>query len=184
MQVSTFEFPGLVEITPKRFEDERGYFHETFNKGSFELYNIPTSYHQDNESMSKKGVLRGLHFQKAPYSQGKLVRVITGSVLDVVVDLRHKSPTFKRWKSFNLDGKKGNMVYVPKGFAHGFYTLEDNTIFLYKCTAPYNKAAEGGVRWDDKDLNIDWKVEGEPILAERDVNFPLLQEVLLANPTV
>jgi len=161
-----------------RFCDDRGYFHETFNKGDFELYNIPTFYHQDNESHSKKGVLRGLHFQKPPYAQGKLVRVIKGRVLDVVVDLRPKSPTFKQWKGVYLDDKIGNMIYVPKGFAHGFYTLEDDTIFLYKCTAPYNKAAEGGIRWDDKDLNIDWGITEAPIIAERDAHFPLLNEVL------
>ncbi len=157
MEFKATGFEGLFEIQPRIFEDERGYFFESFNEKLFLEHGIKDSFVQDNQSFSTKGVLRGLHLQNAPYEQGKLVRVITGKVLDVVVDVRPHSATFGQWYSVILDSKLQNLLYVPKGFAHGFVTLED-AIFSYKCTNFYNKSAEGGLLWNDPFLNIDWKI--------------------------
>jgi len=166
MKIKRFEFPDLIEIVPIRFLDSRGYFHVTYDEQAFKKAVINTHYVQDNESFSKKGVIRGLHFQKEPHGQGKLVRVISGRVQDVVVDLRKGSPTYLKWKSFIVSSKKGNLIYVPEGFAHGFLALEES-IFSYKCTKLYNKEAECGIRWDDKSLNIAWEMK--PIfVSEKD----------------
>ncbi|MCF6170320.1 MAG: dTDP-4-dehydrorhamnose 3,5-epimerase [Bacteroidales bacterium] len=165
----------LCIIKPRVFEDKRGYFFEAYNKTVFRKYGIDETFVQDNESMSGKGVLRGLHFQKPPFSQGKLVRVIQGSVLDVAVDLRKKSPTYGHWDSVVLSRENKLMYWIPPGFAHGFVTLEADTVFFYKCTNVYNKAAEGALRWNDPNLNIDWKIE-HPLLAEKDKNAPFFGE--------
>ncbi len=170
MQIRETSIQGLVEIVPRIFEDERGYFLESFNRSVFEKLNLPVDFVQDNQSFSYKGILRGLHFQNAPYAQGKLVRVTSGRALDVAVDLRPESPTFGRYEVFELNAATNTMVYIPEGFAHGFVTLED-TIFTYKCTAPYHKASESGILWNDPDLAIDWGVR-DPVVSEKDLQLP------------
>jgi dTDP-4-dehydrorhamnose 3,5-epimerase len=170
MQVRNTSIEGLVEIFPRVFEDERGFFFESYNEEVFKNAGLPTNFVQDNQSFSVKGVLRGLHFQKAPYAQGKLVRVISGRVLDVAVDLRPDSPTFGKYEVFDLQASLNNMAYVPEGFAHGFVALEDS-VFSYKCTNLYHKASESGIIWNDPDLNIDWGVAA-PIVSEKDIVLP------------
>ena len=158
---------NLFIIQPKVFEDERGYFFESFTARAFDSIGISVNFVQDNQSLSQKGVLRGLHFQAPPFAQGKLVRVIKGAVLDVVVDIRKSSSTYGKHFSVELNEKNKTMLWVPEGFAHGFSTLEDNTIFAYKCTNYYNKEAEGCLLWCDEQLNIDWKID-VPVLSEKD----------------
>lgn len=175
MQVRQTAIEGLIELIPRVFEDERGYFFESYNKPLFTSLGLPMDFVQDNQSFSVKGVLRGLHMQNEPYAQGKLVRVITGQVLDIAVDLRQDSPTFGQYETFLLDAKLANMAYIPEGFAHGFVALEDS-IFSYKCTNIYNKAAESGIVWNDPDLNINWGVEN-PIVSEKDQQLKPLREL-------
>ena len=148
----------LVIIQPKVFGDERGFFQETYNKKSFEEHGLTMEFVQDNHSKSKKGVLRGLHFQTKNV-QGKLVRVVKGSVYDVAVDLRKDSETFGQWFGVVLSEENKTMFYVPEGFAHGFLTLEDDTEFLYKCTDLYSPEYDSGILWNDKTINIDWRFE-------------------------
>lgn len=148
----------LVIIQPKVFGDERGFFQETYNKKSFEEHGLTVEFVQDNHSKSKKGVLRGLHFQTKNV-QGKLVRVVKGSVYDVAVDLRKDSETFGQWFGVVLSEENKTMFYVPEGFAHGFLTLEDDTEFLYKCTDVYSPEYDSGILWKDKTINIDWRFE-------------------------
>lgn len=176
MRIETTPIEGLLIITPNVFSDERGYFFESYNNKTFKDLGLTMNFIQDNESCSSKGVLRGLHFQKPPYSQGKLVRVIKGSVLDVAVDLRKSSKTFGKWHSVVLSGESKQMFYIPEGFAHGFITLEDNTIFSYKCTNLYNKESEGSIRWNDPDINIDWECVN-PILSDKDKKSPFLKDI-------
>ncbi|TLU99001.1 dTDP-4-dehydrorhamnose 3,5-epimerase [Dyadobacter luticola] len=170
MQIRETSIAGLVEIFPRVFEDSRGAFFESFNKQAFEKHGLPTNFVQDNQSFSIKGVVRGLHFQNAPFAQGKLVRVISGRVLDVAVDLRPDSPTFGKHEIFELRSDLNNFAYIPEGFAHGFAALEDS-IFSYKCTNVYNKEAESGLLWNDPDLGIDWQVSN-PIVSEKDEILP------------
>lgn len=170
MQVRQTAINGLFELIPRVFEDERGHFFESYNKPVFASLGLPTEFVQDNQSFSTKGVLRGLHFQNEPFAQGKLVRVVTGQVLDIAVDCRPESPTFGQYETFLLDAKLANMAWIPEGFAHGFVALEDS-IFNYKCTNVYNKQAEGGIRWDDPDLNINWGV-ANPNVSEKDLILP------------
>ncbi len=158
---------GLIVIQPQVFEDSRGYFYESYNKSTYKSLGIDVEFVQDNQSLSNKGVLRGLHFQNPPFEQGKLVRVIKGAVLDVTVDIRKNSPTYGKHYSIELTEKNKTVLYVPPGFAHGFVTLEDHTIFFYKCTNYYNKLSEGAVLWNDQDLAIDWKI-ADPQLSEKD----------------
>lgn len=158
----------LLVIKPNVFEDTRGYFYESYNKNSFEEKGLNLHFVQDNQSLSHKGVLRGLHFQNPPFAQGKLVRVITGAVLDVVVDIRKKSATYGKHYSVELTEENKLMFYIPEGFAHGFLTLRDNTIFSYKCTNFYNKASEDTILWNDKDLGINWGVD-LPIMSAKDL---------------
>ncbi len=158
----------LLILSPPVFADNRGYFLESYNKKALSS-KLNLEFVQDNESMSQKGVLRGLHFQKPPYAQGKLVRVITGSVLDVVVDLRKESPTYGNHFKHILSAENKTQLYVPKGFAHGFLVLEDNTIFSYKCTDYYYKESEFSLLWNDTTLNINWEIEN-PIISEKDKN--------------
>ncbi len=176
MEVVETGINDLLLIKPKVFEDDRGYFFESFNDEKFRDFGINETFVQDNESRSMKHVLRGLHFQKPPYAQGKLVRVVRGSVLDVAVDLRKGSPTFGQWRSITLTGKDKWMLWIPIGFAHGFVTLEDDTVFFYKCTNLYNKDSEGTIRWDDPDLAIDWGEIINPVLSEKDVAAPLFRD--------
>lgn len=171
MVIERTPLEGLLIIKPDVFEDERGYFFESFNEEKFRTAGLNIAFRQDNESKSKNGVLRGLHFQAPPFEQGKLVRVIRGSVLDVAVDIRRHSPTYGRWESIVLSGKNKWMYWVPPGFAHGFVTLEDNTVFFYKCTNVYNKASEGSVRWNDPLLNIDWGISN-PVISDKDKLAP------------
>ena len=159
--------PGLYEIEPRVFEDARGYFYESYSKAVFQQHGIDVNFVQDNQSMSQKGVVRGLHFQAPPHAQGKLVRVINGSVLDVVLDIRKGSPTFGQTHSVLLTEKNKTMFWIPAGFAHGFSNLENNTVFAYKCTEVYNKRSEGCVLWNDKDLGIDWGVS-DALVSDKD----------------
>jgi dTDP-4-dehydrorhamnose 3,5-epimerase len=175
MEFKETKIKGLFEITPRVFNDDRGYFYETFKDSLFKQHGISGDFVQDNQSFSTKGVLRGLHFQKAPFAQGKLVRVISGSVIDIAVDIRPNSPTFGQYESFLLTGENKKMVYVPEGFAHGFVTLED-AIFTYKCTNVYDKASESGIIYNDPELNIDWGVES-PLVSEKDLELPTLAQI-------
>ncbi|NJK84377.1 MAG: dTDP-4-dehydrorhamnose 3,5-epimerase [Saprospiraceae bacterium] len=165
---------GVFEIMPRIFEDERGIFFEAFQAEVFAAHGIQENFVQDNQSFSYKGVLRGLHLQKAPDAQAKLVCVMQGSVLDVVVDVRPGSPTFGQYDIFHLDTHKHNRVFVPAGLAHGFITLED-AIFTYKCGAYYNKAAESGILWNDPTLRIDWG-NPQPIVSAKDQLLPTFEQ--------
>jgi len=175
MQIRETSIAGLVEIFPRVFQDDRGFFFESYNEEIFKKLGLPTNFVQDNQSFSIKGVVRGLHFQNAPFAQGKLVRVISGRVLDVAVDIRPDSPTFGKHEVFELRSDTNNMAYVPEGFAHGFVALEDS-VFSYKCTNVYNKGAESGLLWNDPDLGIDWGVEN-PIVSEKDVILPTFKSL-------
>jgi dTDP-4-dehydrorhamnose 3,5-epimerase len=171
MEIIKTELEGLLIIKPDVFEDERGYFFESYNREKFKNAGIDLNFVQDNESKSKKGVVRGLHLQAPPFEQGKLVRVMRGSVLDVAVDIRKNSPTFGKWASIRLSGNNKWMYWIPPGFAHGFATLEDETIFFYKCTNVYNKESESYFLWNDPDVNIDWGIN-DPVVSERDRMAP------------
>jgi dTDP-4-dehydrorhamnose 3,5-epimerase len=171
MEIIKTPLEGLLIVKPDVFEDERGYFFESYNYDKFLGIGLNLKFMQDNESKSKKGVLRGLHFQAPPFAQGKLVRVMRGSVLDVAVDIRRDSPTYGKWESIVLSGQNKWMYWIPAGFAHGFVTLEDDTIFFYKCTNVYNKASEGSVRWNDPVLNINWGLS-DPIISDKDKVAP------------
>lgn len=176
MKVFETKIPGLLEIEPAIFGDERGYFYESYNRQKFHDAGITDDFVQDNQSKSGAGVLRGLHFQNPPYEQGKLVRVIHGSVLDVAVDIRQNSPTYGEHHKVMLSGDNKKIFWIPPGFAHGFVTLEDDTIFAYKCTGFYNKESEGSVHWNDPDLNIDWGVSN-PSLSEKDIEAPVFADL-------
>ena len=169
MKIIKTEIEGLLIIEPRVFEDERGYFFESWSKDAFENAGLDINFVQDNQSFSSKGVVRGLHFQNPPFAQGKLVRVLKGSVLDVAVDIRENSPTYGKYFSIHLSEENKTMFWIPPGFAHGFSTLEDNTIFSYKCSGVYNKESEGSLLWNDTDLNINWKIDN-PIISEKDQN--------------
>lgn len=157
MEVIKTPIEGLLELQPRIFEDNRGSFFESFNEAQFnKLTGKTIHFVQDNQSISKKGVLRGLHFQQPPMAQGKLVRVVAGSALDVAVDLRKDSSTYGKYHAVLLEGTKNNMFWIPEGFAHGFLSLEENTVFSYKCTNYYAPDCEATIMWNDQDLNIDW----------------------------
>lgn len=165
---------GPLIIKPKVFADSRGYFFESYSAKLFTESGIDANFVQDNQSLSQKGTVRGLHFQANPYAQGKLVRVVQGSVLDVAVDIRKGSPTYGQHFDIELSADNKIMFWVPPGFAHGFSTLEDNTIFLYKVSNLYNKASEGGIHWNDATLNINWRVD-EAIVSDKDQLLPMLE---------
>ena len=167
MEITKTQFEGLLVIQPKVFRDNRGYFFESYKKNTFSEIGIKMDFVQDNESLSQKNVLRGLHFQNHPFAQSKLVRVIKGSVLDIVVDIRKKSPAYGKSFSLELTEENKTMLYIPIGFAHGFVTLEDETIFSYKCSEVFNKESEDCILWNDSDLKIDWRISN-PILSEKD----------------
>ncbi len=164
---------GLLVITPSVFGDHRGYFMESYNETQFAAAGITAHFVQDNQSMSGKNILRGLHFQAPPYAQGKLVRVIKGAVLDVALDIRKSSVTYGQHLAIELNEDNKTMLWIPPGFAHGFLTLKDETIFAYKCTDLYNKESEGGIIWNDPALAIDWGTES-PILSQKDEILPTL----------
>lgn len=166
MIIEKTNIKDLILITPNVFKDDRGYFMESFNQKKLASV-IKNNFVQDNESLSQKGVLRGLHFQLPPYPQAKLIRVIKGSIMDVAVDLRKDSETFGQHVKYVLSGKNKKQLFVPEGFAHGFYCLENNTLINYKCSNFYHSDYEASILWNDKDLNIDWGIEN-PILSEKD----------------
>ncbi len=177
MEVSSTFIDGLLVLKPTIFKDDRGHFFESYNIQTAKNVGIGYSFLQDNESCSSKGVLRGLHFQAPPFAQGKLVRVITGSVLDVAVDIRKNSPTYGKHYSILLSGENKWMFWIPPGFAHGFIALEDDTIFSYKCTEVYNKASEGCLIFNDPDLAIDWGVTS-PNVSEKDIQGSLFKNFI------
>lgn len=166
VDVIKLSIDGLLEVRPRVFGDQRGYFVETYSERDFASAGIAVRFVQDNESRSRRGVLRGLHFQKR-HPQGKLVRVIEGEVFDVAVDLRSGSPTFGRWEGLRLSGELKNQFFIPPGFAHGFLVLSDEAVFAYKCTDFYHPEDEDGIRWDDPGLGIVWPIDEigeEPLL--------------------
>lgn len=168
---------NVYVISPFIFKDERGTFREMFNeKESINIPGPPTAYVQDNVAVSRKNVLRGLHFQKAPHSQGKLVTCLHGKIWDVFVDLRPDSLYYKQWMSIELVDDAGTLLYVPPGFAHGYLTLTSKAVVLYKCTEYYHPECESGIRWDDPDLNIPWKFS-DVIISEKDEQLPFLKEI-------
>lgn len=171
----SLEIPGVVLVEPRVFPDKRGFFMETYKMPDFVAAGITGSFVQDNHSRSTKGVLRGLHYQNPPFAQGKLVRAIMGEIFDVAVDIRKGSPTYGRWVSAILSEENKKMLYVPEGFAHSFCVLSDVVDVLYKTTNFYSAESEGGIIWNDKDLNIEWPVK-EPILSEKDKEWPTLRE--------
>ncbi len=173
MKIIETSIKGLVELQPRLFSDDRGYFFESFNEKTFESMGLAHHFVQDNQSFSKKGVLRGLHLQLPPYAQGKLVRVISGKAYDIAVDLRPESETYGQSYGCMLDGELQNMFYIPEGFAHGFVALED-TVFFYKCTNIYHQGSEAGIIWNDEELNIDWGIQ-QPLLSEKDLELPTLK---------
>ena len=177
MNIIETNLSGLLLIEPKVFEDSRGYFLESYNSETFKNSGIDTIFVQDNQSFSSKGTLRGLHFQNVPYAQVKLVRVITGSIIDVAVDVRKGSKTYGEYYSVKLSGENKKTLYIPDGFAHGFLTLEDNTIVQYKCSNVYNKESEGGIMWNDPDININWGLMDEPIISDKDKNNILFKDL-------
>ena len=169
---------GLVIIEPRAFPDERGFFMESYKQSDFEKAGIFGPFVKDNLSRAKKDVLRGLHFQRAPYAQGKLVRVSRGRAWDVAVDLRAGSPSFGKYYALELSEENRRLFWIPEGFAHGFLALEEDTELQYKCTAEYHAASDGGVRWDDPDLAIAWPDIGmAPIVSAKDAALPLLREL-------
>ena len=178
MNVVQTEIPGVVIIEPRVFEDARGYFFESFSQREFDSQVREARFVQDNESKSSYGVLRGLHFQKPPHAQSKLVRVVKGAVLDVAVDIRKGSPTFGKHVAVELSAENHRQLFIPRGFAHGFVVLTDEVIFQYKCDNYYSPQSEGAVRWDDPDLSIDWRIPAEDVvLSEKDRAHPALKDL-------
>jgi dTDP-4-dehydrorhamnose 3,5-epimerase len=177
MEIIETPIKDLLIIKPRIFKDDRGYFYESWNKKTFEAAGISADFVQDNESQSSYGVVRGLHYQLSPYSQAKLVRVLSGSVLDVAVDLRKNSPTFGQWYSVELTAVNKHMFFVPRGFAHGFAVLSDKATFAYKCDNSYNPESERGINPFDESLNIDWEIDKEKaILSQKDKIAPIFSK--------
>lgn len=178
---STFkrlEIDGLILVEPRSFHDERGFFLESFKESEFAAAGITKRFVQDNHSLSVKNVIRGLHYQKEPRAQGKLVRVIKGRVWDVAVDIRPGSTSYGKWLGVELSEENHLMLYIPPGFAHGFASLSNEVHLLYKCTQEYDPALDAGIRWDDPDLAIQWPV-GNPLLSPKDRILPLLKDVIV-----
>ncbi len=168
---------GLIVLTPRIFTDNRGYFFESYNKRVWQEAGVTADFVQDNESYSSQNTLRGLHFQKPPFAQAKLVRVLEGAVWDVAVDLRAGSPTFGQWFGVELSAENKKQFFIPRGFAHGFSVLTPTAKFAYKCDNFYNKESEGAVRFDDPELNIDWKIDlTKAVLSEKDLKNPLFNQ--------
>lgn len=177
MEIKKTRIPGVVIIEPRLFKDDRGYFFESFSERDFNTQVREIHFVQDNESKSSYGVLRGLHFQKPPYAQSKLVRVIKGAVLDVAVDIRKGSPTFGQHIAVELTEENHRQFFIPRGFAHGFSVLTDEVIFQYKCDNFYAPQSEGALAWDDPELGIDWKIPTDKvILSEKDKHHPQLKD--------
>ena len=179
MTVTATSIPGLLIIAPDVFSDARGYFEETYNAARYRAAGIDAEFVQDNESLSQKGVLRGLHWQSVPHTQAKLVRVVRGAVWDVAVDIRAGSPTFGKYESVVLSAENHRQFFIPHGFAHGFLVLEDNTLFSYKCDNFYDKASERGLAFDDSTVGISWPDLGIPYLrSEKDLHHPGLDAIV------
>ena len=177
MEVIKTNIEGVIIVEPRIFKDGRGYFFESFSQREFEEKVCKTTFVQDNESKSSYGVVRGLHFQKPPFAQSKLVRVIKGAVLDVAVDIRKGSPTFGQYVSVELTGENHRQFFIPRGFAHGFSVLSEEVIFQYKCDNFYSPQSEGAIAWNDPDLNIDWRIPVEEVvLSEKDSKHPKLKD--------
>jgi len=174
MNVLETSLSGLKIIEPKVFGDQRGYFLEIWNRKRYAEVGIDVDFVQDNLSLSRSGVVRGLHYQY-PETQGKLVYVLQGKVFDVAVDIRKDSPTFGKWEGVVLSDENKRQLYVPEGFAHGFCVLSETALFAYKCTALYNPRVEGGILWNDPEIGIDWPV-ADPVLSEKDTKYPTLKE--------
>ena len=180
MEIIKTQIEGVVIIEPRLFKDERGYFFESFNQKEFEDKVCKTKFIQDNESKSSYGVVRGLHFQKPPFAQSKLVRVVKGAVLDVAVDIRKDSPTFGQYVAVELTEDNHRQFFIPIGFAHGFSVLSKEVIFQYKCDNFYAPQSEGAIAWDDPDLGIDWQISIDDILlSEKDKSHPKLAELIM-----
>jgi dTDP-4-dehydrorhamnose 3,5-epimerase len=177
MRIIDTPFADLFVIEPKVWKDDRGYFYESFREDFFKEINIDLSLVQDNQSLSQKGTIRGLHFQAPPFEQGKLVRVLQGAVLDVVVDIRKKSTTYGQSFAIELNDQNHLQLWIPPGFAHGFSTLADQTIFCYKCSNYYHKASEGGICFNDETLAIDWKVPAIHV-SEKDYLLPTFKDFI------
>ncbi len=177
MNITKTAIEGLLVIEPSIYQDERGYFTETYHRDRYRQAGIEPEFFQDNLSCSKRGVIRGLHYQAPPCAQGKLVCVLRGRVLDVAVDIRSGSPTYGTFVAVELSAENHRQFWIPAGFAHGFAALEDDTLFAYKCTAPYSKEHDRGVRWNDPAIGIDWGVDS-PIVSEKDQRHPLLSEIV------
>ncbi len=168
----------VLLITPKRHGDARGWFAETWSEKTFTGYGLPTGFVQDNQAFSaRKGTLRGLHFQKPPFAQGKLVRVLKGAVFDVAVDIRTGSPTYGQWASATLTAEVGEQIWVPRGFAHAYMTLTDDAEIYYKVDNGYAPQSEGGIIWNDPDLGIAWPLDVEPVLSDKDKVLPRLKDM-------
>ena len=172
------ELDGLVLIEPKVFSDERGYFFESYKHSDFARSGIDAAFVQDNHSLSKKGVIRGLHYQQNPMAQGKLVRVIRGALWDVAVDIRRSSKNFKKWIAVELSEDNKRMLYVPPGFAHGFLALTDDAHLVYKCTEEYSPQHDSGIRWDDLEISVQWPVQ-KPLVSEKDERLPYLRDAII-----
>lgn len=174
------EIPGMLIVEPRAFPDGRGYFMESWKYSEFHQNGIEEEFLQDNHSVSSLGVLRGIHFQKSPCSQGKLVRVVKGAVWDVGVDLRDGSASFGQWFGTELSETNHKMLYLPPGFGHGFLTLQDNTHFLYKCTQEYAPEYDAGIRWNDPDLSVNWPIPPnvEVLISDKDKVLPFLKDVI------
>ena len=177
MEVIETPIPGVLVLEPRSFGDSRGYFFESFSRREFVQKVMETEFVQDNESRSSFGVIRGLHFQKPPFAQSKLVRVVEGAVLDVAVDIRRGSPTFGRHVAVELSGENHRQVFIPRGFAHGFSVLSESVVFQYKCDNFYAPDSEGALAWNDPDLGIDWRIPPEKaILSDKDRRHPRLKD--------
>jgi dTDP-4-dehydrorhamnose 3,5-epimerase len=180
MKITSTRLPEVLLIEPKVFGDERGFFYESFSQRVFdEAVGRPVTFVQDNHSQSQKGVLRGLHYQMPPHAQGKLVRVVEGEVFDVAVDIRKSSPRFGQWVGVHLSAQNKYQLWIPEGFAHGFYTISEKAQFLYKTTKYYAPTAERCIAWDDSTINITWPTSCPPLLANKDANGSVLYESYL-----
>lgn len=178
-RASSVGFHGMKLVEGRQFVDERGYFLETWSAGAFEALGITNAFVQDNQSLSKKkGTLRGLHFQTEPFAQAKLVRVLSGAIFDVVVDLRPGSPTRGQWFALELNSERAAQLYIPRGLAHGFLTLSDNTVVTYKVDAPYSQPNDAGIAWNDPDIAVDWPGVGQNfVMSDKDRKLPRLRDL-------
>ncbi len=171
---------GVILVEPRIFSDERGFFMETYKESEFKANGVDVDFLQDNHSRSTYGVLRGLHFQLEPKAQAKLVRCARGKIFDVAVDIRPDSRNFKKWVGFELSGENKNMLYIPAGFAHGFAALSDIVEVIYKSSDEYSPEHDAGIRWDDPEIGVDWKLES-PVVSEKDKNLPFLKDLVLSS---